>query len=338
MLKVGVIGAGYWGPNLVRNFREIGALSIVCDSDTTKLEKIKKKYRDVETTESIERLIDASDAVVIATGGASHYKLAKLVLEHNKDVFVEKPLALSLEDGEHLVELAKDRNRILMVGHLLLYHPAVRMLKEYMDDEVLGTIRYIYSQRVNLGRIREDENALWSFGPHDISVILYLLQEEPTRVMAIGESYLMKDVPDVVFLVLCFRRKMLVHIHLSWLDPHKMRKFTIVGDKKMVVFDDMEASEKIKLYDKGVDFRTEFTNLSKALSLRSGDILIPKVDNREPLSIECREFVDCVAKRKTPLSDGQLGLNVLKVLDSAQRSLDTGGTWIHLENQISKFK
>jgi len=335
-MRIGVIGAGYWGPNLIRNFREIGVLSVVCDSDTRKLEKIKTRYRNVETTEHIEKLLEKSDAVAIATGGGSHYKLAKLVLEDNKDVFVEKPLALTVEDGEYLVKLAKDRNRILMVGHLLLYHPAVRMLKKYMDNGVLGTIRYIYSQRVNLGRIRKDENALWSFGPHDISVILYLLQEEPTKVMAIGESYLMKGVADVVFLILYFHQKMLVHIHLSWLDPHKMRKFTIVGDKKMAVFDDMEPSEKIKLYDKGVDFSTKFSNVSEALSLRSGDILIPKVDNKEPLSIECREFVDCLVKRKTPLSDGQLALKVLKVLGSAQESIDSGGKWVHLENQKSK--
>lgn len=338
MVNIGVIGAGYWGPNLIRNFEELAVLGMVCDSDTNKLKKIKIKYKDIQTTGSIEELVEAINAVVIATGGASHYKLAKFALEHNKDVFVEKPLALTLEEGEDLVSLADNKNRILMVGHLLLYHPAVRILKRYVDDGILGTTRYIYSQRVNLGRIRADENALWSFGPHDISVILYLLQEEPTRVMAIGESYLMKGVSDVVFLVLCFRDKILVHIHLSWLDPHKIRKFTIVGDKKMAVFDDMKTSEKIRLYDKGVDFKPEFTNINEALSLRSGDILIPKIDNKEPLSLECREFVDCVEKRKTPLSDGKLALKVLRVLDSAQKSLDSGGVWIQLKNQISNIK
>lgn len=330
MPNIGVIGAGYWGPNLIRNFNQIGALKIVCDKDSSKLEKINEKYRDVETTENIERLFELSDAVAIATGGGSHYQLSKLALEQGKDIFVEKPLALTLENGKELVKLANEKNCILMVGHLLLYHPAVKCLKKYVDDGVLGTIRYIYSHRVNLGRIREDENALWSFGPHDISVILYLLGEEPIKVMAIGESYIMDGVPDVVFLVLYFAHKILVHIHLSWLDPHKLRKFTIVGDKKMAVFDDMEAGEKIRLYDKGVEFKGEYTNFGEALSLRSGDILIPKVSNKEPLSIECKEFVDCVTNRKNPLSDGELALKVLHVLDSAQESIEHGGKWIQL--------
>ncbi len=332
MLKVGVIGAGYWGPNLIRNFNQIGVLRIVCDSDKSKLDKIRARYRDVETTTDIDRLLEVSDAVAIATGGGSHSQLAKRALKHKKDVFVEKPLALNLKEGEEIVRLANDKKRILMVGHLLLYHPAVRCLKQYLRDGALGTIRYIYSHRVNLGRIKEDENALWSFGPHDISVIIYLLEEEPIRVMAIGESYIMQGVPDVVFLVLYFTNKILVHIHLSWLDPHKLRKFTIVGDKKMAVFDDMEAGEKIKLYDKGVDFKGEYANFGEALSLRSGDILIPQVDSKEPLSLECEEFVNCVSNRTQPLSDGKVALKVLHVLDSAQKSIEGGGRWIQLKN------
>lgn len=320
-MKIGVIGVGHWGPNLIRNFRELGVLGMVCDRDGEKLEKIKARFRDIETTRSVEKLILSSDGVVIAAGGGEHYELVRSALSHNKDVFVEKPLALTLKHGKELVALAKERHLILMVGHLLLYHPGVQMLKKYVDEGTLGTIRYIYSQRVNLGRVSTNENALWSFGPHDVSVILYLLGEEPLSVMAVGKSYLIKDVPDVVFLTLSFPGNVLVHIQLSWLDPHKIRKFTIVGDKKMAVFDDMEA-EKIRLYDKGIDFTPQFTNFGEATSLRSGDILIPKIDTREPLSIECREFINCIQERKTPLSDGELALKVLKVLEAAQRCID----------------
>lgn len=325
-MRVGVIGAGYWGPNLIRNFRELGVLGTVCDRDGEKLEKIKARYRDIETTDSLKRLLDTSDVVVIAAGGGFHYELVKTALEHNKDVFVEKPLALTLKHGEELVALAKEKRLILMVGHLLLYHPGVKLLKKYVDEGILGTIRYIYSQRVSLGRIRTDENALWSFGPHDVSVILYLLGEEPLSVMAVGRSYIMEGIPDVVFLTLSFPDKILVHIHLSWLDPHKIRKFTIVGDKKMAVFDDTEA-EKIRLYDKGVADVPEFVGFGEVISLRSGDILIPQMDTREPLSIECREFIDCVKERRRPLSDGESALKVLRVLEAAQKSIDHPTTW-----------
>ncbi len=327
MKKVGVIGAGYWGPNLIRNFSELGVLSGVCDYDREKLKKIEARYNDVKITTKVEDLFEISDGIVIATGGKSHYQLAKLALEHDKDVFVEKPLALNLNEGKHLVEIADERGLILMVGHLLLYHPGVKMLKEYLNEGTLGTIRYIYSQRVNLGRIRTDENALWSFGPHDVSVILYLLKEEPSKIIAIGESYIMKGIPDVVFLALSFPGGIFAHIHLSWLDPHKVRKFTIVGDKKMAVFDDME-TEKIRLYDKGVDAVPEFEKFGEVISLRTGDILIPNLSTKEPLSIECKEFTDCMETRKPPLSDGKFSLKVLRVLEMAQKSLDSGGGWV----------
>jgi predicted dehydrogenase len=293
---------------------------------------MKRAYPEIETTEKFVSLLDNVDAVVIATGGCSHYKLAKRALLDNKDVFVEKPLALSVKDGEDLMKLADKKKKILMVGHLLLYHPGIRKLKNYIDDGALGDIRYIYSQRVNLGRIRIDENALWSFGPHDVSVVIYLVGMMPEKVQAVGESYLMDGIFDVVFLTLYFGRKIMAHIHLSWLDPHKVRKFTIVGSKKMAVFDDMESMEKIRIYDKGVDYTPTYANFGEALSLRSGDILIPKLETGEPLKMECKHFIKCIEQRKNPVSDGKNGVQVIQVLDAAQKSLNAGGELVHLHD------
>jgi len=330
MIKVGVIGAGYWGPNLIRNFCELGCLAMICDKDEEKLTKIGDKYSTIKTTRDVDELISASDAVVIATGASSHYELTKKALLRGKDVFVEKPLALSAQKGEELVSLAKKESLILMVGHLLLYHPAVRKLKEYVDVGTLGDIYYIYSQRLNLGQIKKDEDALWSFGPHDVSVILYLLNKMPTKVTATGESYLQPGVLDVVFITLHFTDKILAHIHLSWLDPHKIRKITLVGSNKMAVFDDMEPGEKIRLYDKGVNYRPAFKSYEEALSIRIGDIIMPKIDSKEPLKEECKHFLKCVTERKSPLSDGENGVKVVKVLESAQQSLQKEGTPIQI--------
>ncbi len=329
-MNLGLIGTGNWGANLVRNFYELKALKIVCDKNQERLEQIKTKMPEIETTEDFNQLLSSVDSVVIATSASSHYELLKQALLQDKDVFVEKPLALSVKEGEELVTLATNKSRILMVGHLLLYHPAIWKIKEYIDKGTLGEIHYMYSQRVNLGKIRKDENALWSFGPHDISVILYLIKDLPLKVSCTGESYLQNGIFDVVFCTLHFKDKKIAHIHLSWLDPHKIRKFTIVGSKKMAVFDDMETQEKIRLYDKGVDYRPSFGDMAKAISLRIGDILVPKIDLKEPLKIECQRFLESVKSRKPPISDGENGLEVLKVLDAAQKSLDQGGKPVNL--------
>lgn len=329
-IKLGLIGTGNWGANLVRNFYELKALKIVCDKNQERLEQIKTKMPEIETTEDFNQLLSSIDSVVVATSASSHYELVKQALLQDKDVFVEKPLALSVKEGAELVTLATNKSRILMVGHLLLYHPAVWKIKEYIDKGTLGEIHYIYSQRVNLGKIRKDENALWSFGPHDISVILYLIKDLPLKVSCTGESYLQNGIFDVVFCTLHFKDKKIAHIHLSWLDPHKIRKFTIVGSKKMAVFDDMETQEKIRLYDKGVDYRPSFGDMARAISLRIGDILVPKIDLKEPLKVECKRFLESVKSRKPPISDGKNGLEVLKVLDAAQKSLDQGGKPVNL--------
>jgi predicted dehydrogenase len=253
-------------------------------------------------------------------------------------VFVEKPLALSVADAEELVKLARDRERILMVGHLLLHHPAVRYMKELVKNGELGDLYYITSQRVNLGKVRQDENALWSFAPHDLSVILHLLEDEPMDVAARGSAFLQGGVEDVVFLHLRFPGGRMAHVHVSWLDPHKLRQFTLVGSRKMVVFDDMEASEKIRVYDKGVDRGNQFVSYSDALTVRSGDIVLPRISLQEPLRIECQHFVDCIRERRTPLTDGEGGLAVVRVLAAAQASLEAGGAPISVRPQTAETR
>ena len=329
MIRLAVIGAGHWGPNLIRNFgaQDEAVVSTVCDVDEEVLSKIRSQYPTVGlTADSNDVMKDADiDAVVVASSAVSHAPLVRAALEAGKDVFVEKPLALSVKDGEELVGLAEKKKRILMVGHLLEYHPAVEWIKNHIDKGSLGDIRYVYSTRVNLGKLRREENALWSFAPHDISVILFLVGSEPQEVTARGQAYLQDGVEDVVFLTIQFPDKVMAHIHVSWLDPHKIRKFTIVGSKEMVVFDDVESSEKIRVYDKGVDYKGSYDSYGELLTLRIGDIHIPKVAMKEPLKIECQTFIESVQTRKPPRTDGHDGLRVLRVLDAAQKSLDGGG-------------
>jgi predicted dehydrogenase len=269
-------------------------------------------------------------AVVIATPAPHHHAVARMALEAGKDVYVEKPFTLEIRDAEELIALAAARKRVLMVGHLLEYHPVVTRLKEMIGREELGRLYYIYSQRVNLGTVRTDENALWNFAPHDISVIMFLLGAAPTDVAARGQSYLQKDVEDVVFLTMNFGGRAMAHVHVSWLDPHKIRKLTLVGDRKMAVFDDLEANEKLRVYDKGAQLNHDYNTFAEYVGLRFGDITMPYIKVGEPLQIECRHFVDCVRTRKAPVSDGQDGLRVVKVLDAAQRSLKANGEPVKL--------
>jgi predicted dehydrogenase len=325
---IAIVGTGDWGANLVRNFASLpGArLVAVCDNDPERLRRTAAQVPYARALASVDEIAAAGDvqAAVVSASAASHYSLARTLLEAGKDVYVEKPLTLEVADAEHLVALARERQRILMVGHLLLFHPAVRYLKDLVARGELGDLHYLYSQRVNLGKVRRDENALWSFAPHDLSVILHLLEAEPLDVVARGSAFVQPGVEDVVFVDLRFPGGRMAHVHVSWLDPHKIRKFTVVGSRKMVVFDDMEASEKIRVYDKGVD-TGKVVGWGDALSVRSGDILIPKIGTQEPLRLECQHFVDCVRERRTPLTDGAHGLSVVRVLAAAQASLEAGG-------------
>jgi predicted dehydrogenase len=326
---IAVVGTGDWGANLIRNFANLPGSRLValCDLDSARLARTCAQYPQARAVPNPAEVAAAADvqAVVVAASAVNHHALAKAMLEAGKDVYVEKPLTLEVAHAEELVRLARERQRILMVGHLLIYHPGVRYLKDLVTRGDLGDVHYIYSQRVNLGKVRKDENALWSFAPHDLSVILHLLDAEPLDVAARGSAFLQSRVEDVVFVDMRFPGGRQAHVHVSWLDPHKLRKFTVVGSQKMVVFDDMDASEKIRIYDKGVDRAGQVVSYGDALTVRSGDILIPKVSLQEPLRIECQHFVECVRDRRTPATDGVSGLRVVKVLDAAQRSLQQGG-------------
>jgi predicted dehydrogenase len=326
---IAVVGTGDWGANLVRNFANLpgGKLTAVCDADQARLAKTAAQFPGARPMQHVDEVCAAANVqgVVVSASAVSHYPLAKQLLEAGKDVYVEKPLTLRVDHAEELVRIARERQRILMVGHLLIYHPAVQYLKGMVQRGDLGDLYYLYSQRVNLGKVRRDENALWSFAPHDLSVILHLLDLEPIDVVARGSAFLQGKVEDVVFVDLRFPGGKLAHVHVSWLDPHKLRKFTVVGSQKMAVFDDMEASEKIRIYDKGVDRAGEIVSYGDALTVRSGDILIPKISLQEPLRIECQHFVECVRDRKPPRTGGEDGLRVVKVLAAAQASLEAGG-------------
>ncbi len=307
-------------------------LRYACDPDPDRWEKIAGLYAGTRFTRSFEELLedDALDAVAIEAPDSVNAPLARQALRAGKDVFVEKPLALSPSDAEQLVALAGETDRVLMVGHLLEYHPAVARLKEIVDSGELGEIFYVYAHRLNLGIVRRDENALWSLGPHDLSVVMLLLGQEPLEVQAIGRSYLGSGVEDVVFGTLRFAGGELAHLHLSWLDPHKVRKLTVVGGEKMAVFDDMSRDEKLRIYDKGVE-RPEYEPHGKYMDLRFGDVLVPHIPNVEPLKLECEHFIECVLERRRPLSDGRSGLRVVRALGALQRSLDSGGRTVSLE-------
>jgi predicted dehydrogenase len=243
---------------------------------------------------------------------------------------VEKPIALNVEEAKAMVDLAGRRGLVLMVGHLLLYHPAVTHLKEMIDNGELGDVYYVYTERRNLGKVRQDENAMWSLAPHDISVALLLLGEMPVTVAAQGQAYLQSGIEDTVFFTLRFSDGRLVHSHVSWLDPHKVRRLTVVGSRQMAVFDDVEPAEKLRIYDKGVERTPEYESYGDALTLRFGDIYVPRIEMQEPLRLECQHFLDCVENRQQPLSDGQNGLQALHVLDALQRSLDNEGRLVTL--------
>jgi predicted dehydrogenase len=311
---IGVVGLNYWGPNLARNFAELGVLSSLCDIDEERLAKASARHPGAATTSSYDELL-ASDitAVAIATAVPTHYALAKQALEAGKHVFVEKPPAMLTEEIEELVALAAERDLALMPGHLLLYHPGVRKLKELIDSGELGEVRCVYGNRQNLGIVRENENALWSLGVHDLSVILYLLDEDPEFATAQGSWSFNEGVEDVVFCFLRFPSGKIAHMHLSWLDPHKMRKMTVVGLEKMAVFDDMEPERKVTVYEKKVISSGEAV---------SGDINIPKVSSAEPLRLECEYFVELLEGKHDKGRVARDGARVVRALEMLTNSLN----------------
>ena len=322
--RIGVVGLGYWGPNIARNFDGIPGCELVwcCDGSAEARERAALSFPGVRLAEDLEELLadPELDAIAISTPVPTHGELAVRVLGAGKHCFVEKPLAQSVEDAERAVAAAEDARRLLMVGHLLEYHPGVRMLKELADTGELGDrIFYIYGNRLNLGKLRADENALWSLGAHDVSVVLHLAGEEPSDAVAHGESYVREGVEDVVFCFLRFPSGLCAHLHLSWLDPHKERRFTVVGSRRMATFDDMALEGKVTIYDKGFD---EDARGYGEYITRSGGIVSPPIPNVEPLRIECEHFVECIVEGRRPRSDGESGLRVVRVLERLQESLD----------------
>jgi UDP-2-acetamido-3-amino-2,3-dideoxy-glucuronate N-acetyltransferase len=326
-MKIAVIGAGSWGQNLIRVFSELGVLTHICDSQPDRLRMVGAKYPQAKLVESPRAVIEDSsiNGVVVATPAETHFEIAQKLLEAGKDVFVEKPLVLHCEEAEYLMDLARERNRILMVGHLLEFHPAVTRLQEIIETGELGRIEYIYSNRLNLGKVRREENALWSFAPHDISVILLLLKKLPIQITATGGAYLQPNVADVTISTMLFDRGVRAHIFVSWLHPYKEQKLIVVGERRIAEFDDVSKDNKLLLYDKKID-------------LVGGQFVVEKPTPRpvvvppgEPLMIECKHFIDCVNTRQQPKTDGADAWRVLKVLEASQRSLSMNGEPVQLE-------
>jgi predicted dehydrogenase len=318
---IGVAGLGYWGPNLARNFAELGTLTWLCDLDEELRSTFAARYPNAQVTDSFDAMLadPAVQGVVIATPVPTHYALAKQALEAGKHVLVEKPPAMRAAEIDELVAIANERDLVLMPGHLLLYHPAVRKVKELIDAGELGEVLCVYGNRQNLGIVRTNENALWSLGVHDLSVILYLLDEEPSEAIAHGRGFLTEGVEDVVFCYLEFPSGKIAHMHLSWLDPHKMRRLTVVGREKMVVFDDMELERKVTVYEKAPWKRAESYG---EWQTRSGDIYIPKIATDEPLKLECQEFLQLIAGNGDRRKVAEDGARVVRALDRLTASLN----------------
>lgn len=328
-LSIAVMGAGYWGKNLIRNFFELNALKVICDKDEASLKQMRKLYPSCDYCISLTDVLSRDDisGVVIATPAETHFMLARKVLQSGKHVFVEKPLTLSGKDAEELIDLAKKKNLVLMVGHLLQYHPAFIKLKQLAQEGDLGRINYIYSHRLNLGKIRREENILWSFAPHDISMILALAGEEPESVIATGGNYLHKKIADVTTTHLEFSSGLKAHVFVSWLHPFKDQKLVVVGDQKMAVFDDtLPWEEKLLIYPHHVNWENNVPVPTRGIPER---VSIPFA---EPLKLECEHFLDCVEKRKPALTNGEEGLRVLKVLNASERSLNENGLRINLKS------
>jgi len=320
LITVGHAGLGYWGPNVARNFAEVAELRWLCDLSPNLLAEASAQHPGARTTSDFEELLaDPSlDAISIATPVVTHYELAKQALAADKHVFVEKPPAQSSTEAEELCALAEERELVFMPGYLLLYHPAVAKLKQLIAGGELGEVLYLYGNRQNLGQIRRDENALWSLGAHDLSVMLHLVGEEPAEAWARGESFLREGVEDVVFCYLRFPSGVVAHMHLSWLDPEKMRRLTVVGRDKMAVFDDMESERKLTVHDKGPVLRP-----ASEWQVRTGDIHIPRVGTEEPLRLECSHFISLVEGSGDRLAAARDGLAVIRTLEQLQESLET---------------
>jgi len=324
-VELAVVGLGHWGKNVTRSFAGASGcrLAYLCDTNARLLKHHHSLFPQATVTSDYRAVLrdPRVDAVALVTPVPYHYEMAKSALLAGKHVYVEKPITLTSRHAEDLIDAAERRGLKLMVGHLLEYHPAVAVMKEQIESGRLGDVYYIYCQRLNLGVVRQNENAFWSLAPHDISVILYLLDQEPDGVTASGACFLQQGIEDVVFASLHFPDGRIAQIHVSWLDPHKERKMVVVGAKKMLVFDDMHPSEKIRVFDKGASLKLGGTSEIQTIGVRHGDIHIPHIDNLPPLDVETQHFIDCIRHDGTPRSDGRDGLRVVRVLEQVEREL-----------------
>jgi predicted dehydrogenase len=334
-MKVALVGQGYWGPNILRVLLEnrLAEVAYCCDLDEKRLEKAKRRYPDLKTTTDFKKVISDKEiqAVLIATPISTHYPLAKEALLAGKSVFVEKPMTDSIAKSEELIKLAEKSKKVLMVGHTFEYSPPVIKIKDIISSGELGKIYFISSTRVNLGLHQKDVSVIWDLAPHDFSIIFSLLGEAPNRIQALGRDCVKTKFPDVAFINLQFPSGIIAHMEISWLAPSKIRNTTIVGSKKMLIYDDMQPVEKIKIFDHGVNFRDPETFGEYQLSYRTGDIVSPKLDTFEPLSTEIGHFIDCVANNKKPRSDGHSGLRVVKALELAEKSMNQQGIPLYIK-------
>ena len=331
-VNVGVIGLGYWGPNIVRNLNEIEGCRVTkaCDVKPGRLKFIGSRYPHIDVTSEYKEILkdDSIDAVCIVTPVSTHFGLAKEALLSRKDVFVEKPLARFTREAEELIEISEREDRILMVGHIFEYSPAVLQMKQMIEEEEIGDILYIDSSRINLGPPASEVSVIWDLVPHDLSIIFYLTEAEPQEVSAIAHSYVKKTVAEMAYITVKFDGDLLGHIHVSWLAPCKLRRTHVIGSRKVIVFDDTESVEKVKVFNEGYDTRVNTDNFGEfQLTYTRGDIYSPRLDNHEPLRIECEHFIESVSNRTRPKTDGQDGLRVVKVLELAEKSVRNNGAW-----------
>lgn len=335
-LKVGVIGCGYWGPNLIRNFNDnyYTDIKYVCDLDTEKLQRIKLRYPMVTITTNYKEMLKDNDidVVAIATPVRTHYKLAKETLNAGKHVLIEKPFTSKTREAEELAELANKKNLILFVDHTFIYTGAIRKIKEFISSGELGDIYYFDSVRVNLGLFQSDINVIWDLAPHDISVMDYLITEKPKSVVATGTSHTQSRIEDIAYVTVNFKNQLIAHFHLNWMSPVKIRRIIIGGHKRMIVFDDLDPADKVKIYDKGITLTKRNKKLvyQNMIQYRIGDMYAPKIDNTEALRAMIGHLADCIMNKKVPVTGGESGLKVVRVLEAAEKSMKKGGIKVNL--------
>jgi predicted dehydrogenase len=343
MIKIGIIGCGHWGKNYLRVFSELPNTSVieVCDEDLDQIDYLRPRYSYVKITTDFKKLLSNPkiDAVVVSTPSATHCQIAKAVLLADKHLMVEKPLSLRIEEGEELVRIAERKKKILMVAHTFLYNPAIRKMKKYIQRDDFGEIYYLQARRTHLGLIRKDVNAIWDLAPHDVSIFSYLLNALPLTVSAVGGRFLGNYREDAGFIILFYPKGIIGNIHVSWIDTNKVREVVVVGSKKRIVFDDLNNLEKIRVFEKGVAIDDHVDSFGEfQILLRDGDIISPKIKAREPLKEQCSHFLECIEKRKSPLTDGTNGLDVVRVMVAIEESIKRNGTPVKVRNEKSDIR